>query len=112
MAATVITNVDAYGKIPSAPSYTNHITVVPGTSAVTAGGFDIGLQALIGAGNTIAFVDCKGVVTSTGALDPIVRWAYNSVSNKLQAFSVGSSPAELTSGDYSTTTVHIFVTSY
>lgn len=112
MASTIIANVDAFGKIPSAPSFVNHITVVPGTSAVTTGGFDIGLQALVGSGNTIAFVSCEGVTTSTGQYDPTRTWAYNTTSNKLQVFSVGASPAEITSGDLSTLTVHIFVTSY
>lgn len=112
MASTTITSVDAYGGIPSAPAFVNHITVVPGTSAVTSGGFAVDLTTYIGAGRTVAFVLAQGAVTSTGALEPAVRWAYNSASGKLQAFSIGTTPAEITTGDYSATTVHLLVFSY
>lgn len=112
MAATVITSVDAFGGIPSAPAFVNHITVVPGTSAVTSGGFAIDLTTYIGKGRTVAAVIAKGTVTSTGALDPAVRWDYNVTSGKLQVFEVDNVPAEITSGDYTTTTVHLLVFAY
>jgi hypothetical protein len=109
MAAT-ITKTNDYGRVPSAPSFIDTFTVVPDTS-YPSGGYLMGLVALLPKGVTIAKVDAGIVVTSTGALDPGFRAAYNVATDKVQIFTIGTSPVEA-SGNLSTDTVTVTVFSY
>jgi hypothetical protein len=111
MAAT-ITKTNDFGRIPSAPSFVDTITVVPDTS-YTTGGYTVGLTALLPKGVTVAHVTANAVVTSTGELAPTLRAAYNVVTDKIQLFTVGSSPAEVASAsNQSANTITITVFGY
>lgn len=109
MSAT-ITKTNDYGRIPSAPAFVDTISIVPDTS-YPANGYVVGLVALLPKGVTIARVDAGVAVTTTGAAAPGFRAAYNAVSDKVQVFTIGSSPAEA-SGDLSANTITLTVFSY
>jgi hypothetical protein len=109
MAAT-ITKTNDYGRIPSAPAFVDTFTVVPDTS-YPSGGYTLGLVALLPKGVTIASVLLTMVVTSTGAVDPGFRATYNATTDKVQVYTIGSSPAEAT-GNLSTDTITVTVFSF
>lgn len=109
MSAT-ITKTNDTGRVPSAPLFLDTISIVPDTS-YPANGYVVGLVALLPKGVTIARVDAGIGVTSTGVLAPGFRAAYNASTDKVQVFTIGSSPAEAT-GDLSANTITLTVFSY
>lgn len=109
MAAT-ITKTNDYGRIPSAPAFVDTFTLVPDTS-YPANGYTLGLAALLPKGVTVAAVHATVFVTSTGAAAAALRAAYNAATDKVQLFTIGTTPAEAT-GDQSANTVVITVFSY
>lgn len=109
MSAT-ITKTNDFGRIPSAPTFVDTITVVPDTS-YPANGYVVGLVALLPKGATIAHVNAGIVVTSTGVVTPGFRASYNALTDKIQVFTIGASPAEAT-GDLSLNTITITVFAY
>lgn len=109
MAAT-ITTVDSYGKVPTAPTYITHITVVPDTS-YPANGYTVGLTARLPKGATVAAVVCDYFVVSTGVTVLAARAAYNATTDKVQIITIGTTPAEAT-GDLSLNKINMTVFSY
>lgn len=109
MSAT-ITKTNDTGRVPSAPLFLDTISIVPDTS-YPANGYVVGLVALLPKGVTIARVDAGIAVTTTGVLAPGFRAAYNAATDKVQVFTIGSSPAEAT-GDLSANTITLTVFAY
>lgn len=109
MAAT-ITTVDSYGKVPTAPTYVTKITIVPDTS-YPSGGYTVGLTARLPKGATVAATHCRYVVISTGQAVLAARAEYNSVTDKVQVITIGTTPAEAT-GDLSLNRIDLTVLSY
>ena len=110
MSLVVITKTNDFGRIPSAPIFVDTFTVVP-PSTYASGGIPLGLVALLPKGVTIASVHVGMTVTSTGAVDPGYRASYNATSDKVQIFTIGSSPTE-NAADLSADTVTVTVFSY
>jgi len=72
------------------------------------GGYLLGLQDRIGAGKAIISVQCRGVVTSSGAPDTR-SYEYNATTDRLVGLT--SSRAEVAAAvDLSTVTVEVLVT--
>ncbi len=109
MSAT-ITTVDSFGKVPTAPTYVTKITIVPDTSYST-GGYTVGLTARLPKGATVAATSCNYVVISTGEAVIAARAIYNAVTDKVQIFTIGTTPAEA-SGDLHLNRIDMTVFSY
>lgn len=107
--AITVTVPDNAGGSPSTPRFLHRFNVVLDNSYPT-GGYLLGLQARIGAGKTIAKVDCIGITTSTGN-SHTTHYHYNRLTDKLM--SLTEALAETANAtDLSTVTVEVTVESY
>jgi hypothetical protein len=108
--AITVTTPDNTGGAPSAPRFLHRFNVALDAS-YPAGGYLLGLQARIGAGKTIASVDCQGVVIASGFPDTR-RYQYDRTADKLVGQKAADGTELAAATDLSLIRVEVAVESY